>query len=101
MCVFHNGQENAGLVEHHDPISNNVKVLLLEHGFYVCRKAEEVRLIDVQTSPPPALEVDHGTPMTTGYGTAPVAMDHCPSMTDAAVASAPRSVSRSIDVPKR
>ncbi|XP_053239787.1 zinc finger protein 395 [Podarcis raffonei] len=102
VYVFYKGQEAPGLVEHHDLFSNEVKVLLLEQGFYVCRKAEEVRLANIQALPLPALEMDLGSPATTGYDAVPVAMDHGPTMEAAAAAApGPRSVSRSIDVPKR
>ncbi|XP_048372826.1 zinc finger protein 395 [Sphaerodactylus townsendi] len=101
VYVFHNGQENAGLVDHHDRMSNEVKVLLLEQGFHVCRKAKEVRLAEVPIPPLPTLQMDHGTATVTGYGTAPVAMEQCPTTAPVATGSAPRSVSRNIDVPKR
>ncbi|XP_054844506.1 zinc finger protein 395 [Eublepharis macularius] len=101
VYVFYNGQENAGLVDHHDLVSNEVKVLLLEQGFHICRKATEVRLAEVQVSPLPTLEMDHGTPTTMGYSSLPVAMEHSPTTAPVTVASVPRSVSRNIDVPKR
>lgn len=78
-----------------------MKVLLLEQGFHICRKAKEVRLAEVQIPPLPALEMDHGTPTTMGYSTVPVAMEQCPATAPIATASAPRLVSRNIDVPKR
>uniref|UniRef100_A0A8D2IQL7 Zinc finger protein 395 n=1 Tax=Varanus komodoensis TaxID=61221 RepID=A0A8D2IQL7_VARKO len=76
-CAFYNGQESAGLGERHELGSCDVE---MEQGFCVSRTAEEARLPDAQPSALPALEVDHA---------------------NAAVAPAPRSVSRSIDVPKR
>ncbi|XP_058020763.1 zinc finger protein 395 isoform X1 [Ahaetulla prasina] len=101
VYVFYNGQESAGLVEYHDPVSHEVKVLLPEKGFYVTRKDEEVRLAEVVMSPLPKLEMDHGTPTTMDYSPVPVVMEHCTSAADFAVTSALRSVSRNIDVPKR
>ncbi|XP_061482123.1 zinc finger protein 395 [Rhineura floridana] len=102
VYVTYNGQENAGLVEHHDLVNNEVKVLLLEQGFYICRKAEEVRLANIRGSPLPALEMDCGTPTTMDYSTVPATMEHCPTAVVAvAAAPGPRSVSRNIDVPKR
>ncbi|XP_053105332.1 zinc finger protein 395 [Hemicordylus capensis] len=100
VYVFYNGQENAALVDHHDPVNNEVKVFLVEQGFHVCRKAKEVRLAEAQVSPLPALEMEYEAPMPMGYSAVPVAMDHSPTTT-AAMESAPRSVSRNIDVPKR
>ncbi|XP_013914258.1 PREDICTED: zinc finger protein 395 [Thamnophis sirtalis] len=101
VYVFYNGQESAGLVEYHDPVSHEVKVLLPEKGFYVTRKDDEVRLAEVMMSPLPKLEMDLGTPTTMDYSPVPVVMEHCTSAADIAVTSALRSVSRSIDVPKR
>ncbi|XP_060106369.1 zinc finger protein 395 [Heteronotia binoei] len=101
VYVFYNGQENAGLVDHHDPKSNEVKVLLLEQGIHICRKAQEVRLAELQIPALPTFEMDHGTPTTVGYSTVPVAMEQCPTTAPVATASAPRLVSRNIDVPKR
>lgn len=101
VYVFYNGQENAGLVEHHDIVNNEVKVLLVEQGFHVCRKAQEVRLAEVQMSPLPAPEMDCGTSTMMDFGHVPEE-DNCPAIgTAAATASASRSVSRNIDVPKR
>ncbi|XP_044306226.1 zinc finger protein 395 [Varanus komodoensis] len=97
-CAFYNGQESAGLGERHELGSCDVE---MEQGFCVSRTAEEARLPDAQPSALPALEVDHASPAPVGYGSTPVAMEHGPSVADAAVAPAPRSVSRSIDVPKR
>lgn len=82
-------------------MSNEVKVLLLEQGFHVCRKANEVRLAEVQIPPLPDLEMDHGTPTAMSYSTVPVAMEQCQTTAPVSTASAPRSVSRNIDVPKR
>uniref|UniRef100_A0A8C3SBW6 Zinc finger protein 395 n=1 Tax=Chelydra serpentina TaxID=8475 RepID=A0A8C3SBW6_CHESE len=87
VSVTYNGQECAGLVEQHNQLSDEVKVLLLEQGLHTCWKTEDVRLAEMQRSPPPALPMDH-SPAT--------AMDHSP-----ATGSVQRSVSRNIDVPKR
>ncbi|XP_067426032.1 zinc finger protein 395 isoform X2 [Emydura macquarii macquarii] len=87
--VTYNGQECAGLVEQHNQMSDEVKVLLLEKGLHTCWKTEDVRLAEIQRSPPPTLPMDH-SPDT--------AMDHSP---DAVTGSVQRSVSRNIDVPKR
>lgn len=88
-------------MEYHDLVSHEVKVLLPEKGFYVTRKTEEVRLAEVGMSPLPKLEMDQGTPTTMDYNPVPVVMKHCTSAADIAVTSSLRSVSRSIDVPKR
>lgn len=89
------------MVEHHDIVNNEVKVLLVEQGFHVCRKAQEVRLAEVQMSPLPAPEMDCGTSTMMDFGHVPEE-DNCPAIgTAAATASASRSVSRNIDVPKR
>lgn len=90
------------MVEHHDLVNNEVKVLLVEQGFHVCRKAKEVRLAVVQMPPLPALEMDCGAPTSMSYSAVPMGAEHCPATGAAtATASAPRSVSRNIDVPKR
>ncbi|KAJ7341353.1 hypothetical protein JRQ81_005350 [Phrynocephalus forsythii] len=98
VLVFCNGQEEAGLVERHDPASNEVKVLMLEKkGFSVSRKAEEVRLADSHTLPVSNLEADHGR----SCHAVPVAPEGHPTTSEAVTPAAPRSVSRNIDVPKR
>ncbi|XP_059584332.1 zinc finger protein 395 [Alligator mississippiensis] len=81
VYVTYNGQECASLVEQHDPGSDEVKVLLLEQGLHACWKLEDVRVAEIQRSPPPALPMDQSPTPTPG-----------PSQ---------RSVSRNIDVPKR
>uniref|UniRef100_A0ABM5FAJ5 Zinc finger protein 395 n=1 Tax=Pogona vitticeps TaxID=103695 RepID=A0ABM5FAJ5_9SAUR len=103
VLVFCNGQEEAGLVEQHDPASNEVKVLMPEKGFLVSRKAEEVRLADCQALTAPTLEMDHERTAVARScsSTISVAMEDHPTTSDAVMASAPRSVSRNIDVPKR
>ncbi|KAH0622919.1 hypothetical protein JD844_025816 [Phrynosoma platyrhinos] len=80
------------MVEHHDRDSNEVKISLPEQGFSVCRKAEEVRLADVQTLPCLPLEMERSSGMTVGFDAIPVAMEDCPTTTADAVASALRSV---------
>ncbi|XP_042302912.1 zinc finger protein 395 [Sceloporus undulatus] len=101
VCFFCNGQEKTGLMEHHDSDSNEVKVLLPEQGFSVCRKAEEVRLANAQVLPCPPLEMEHSTHAAAGFDAMAMAMEDCPTSTADAVASALRSVSQNIDVPKR
>ncbi|KAM9155365.1 zinc finger protein 395 isoform 1-T1 [Pangshura tecta] len=87
VYVTYNGQECAGLVEQHNQLKDEVQVLLLEQGVHACWKTEDVRLAEMQRSPPPTLPMDH-SPAT--------AMDQSP-----ATGSVQRSVSRNIDVPKR
>ncbi|XP_075779402.1 zinc finger protein 395 isoform X2 [Pelodiscus sinensis] len=89
VYVTYNGQECAGLVEQHSQPDDEVKVLLPEQGLQACWKAEDVRLAEIQTSLPPPLPMDHSPP---------AAMEQSPTV---ATGSAPRSVSRNIDVPKR
>nr|XP_006116781.1 zinc finger protein 395 isoform X1 [Pelodiscus sinensis]XP_006116782.1 zinc finger protein 395 isoform X2 [Pelodiscus sinensis] len=86
VYVTYNGQECAGLVEQHSQPDDEVKVLLPEQGLQACWKAEDVRLAEIQTPLPPPLPMDHSPP---------AAMEQSPT------GSAPRSVSRNIDVPKR
>ncbi|XP_065443523.1 zinc finger protein 395 isoform X5 [Chrysemys picta bellii] len=87
VYVTYNGQECAGLVEQHSQLNDEVQVLLEVQGVHTCWKTEDVRLAEMQRSPPPTLPMDH-SPAT--------AMDQSP-----ATGSVQRSVSRNIDVPKR
>uniref|UniRef100_A0A8D0GDQ0 Zinc finger protein 395 n=1 Tax=Sphenodon punctatus TaxID=8508 RepID=A0A8D0GDQ0_SPHPU len=96
VSIMYNGQECAGLVDQHNPMIDEVKVLLPEQGVHLCRKAEEVKLAEI---PPPLeiLPVDQGgLPSAMDYSPVAVAMDQSPPS-----GSALRSVSRNIDVPKR
>uniref|UniRef100_A0A8C8BF41 Zinc finger protein 395 n=1 Tax=Otus sunia TaxID=257818 RepID=A0A8C8BF41_9STRI len=77
VLVTYNGQECAGLVEQHNPLSDKVKVLLPEQGLQACWRAQDVRPAALQ---PPVL------PAAGGPGPAEVLQ---------------RSVSSNIDVPKR
>uniref|UniRef100_A0A8D0FSN1 Zinc finger protein 395 n=1 Tax=Strix occidentalis caurina TaxID=311401 RepID=A0A8D0FSN1_STROC len=77
VLVTYNGQECAGLVEQHNPLSDKVKVLLPEQGLQACWRAQDVRLAALQ---PPIL------PAAGGPGPAETLQ---------------RSVSSNIDVPKR
>ncbi|NXT01713.1 ZN395 protein, partial [Jacana jacana] len=74
VLVTYNGQECAGLVEQHNPLSDKVKVLLPEQGLQACWRVQDVRPAALQ---PPALP---------GPGPAEALQ---------------RSVSSNIDVPKR
>ncbi|XP_074009833.1 zinc finger protein 395 [Numenius arquata] len=77
VLVTYNGQECAGLVEQHNPLSDKVKVLLPEQGLQACWRMQDVRPAALQ---PPAL------PAAGGPSPAEVLQ---------------RSVSSNIDVPKR
>ncbi|NXX46531.1 ZN395 protein, partial [Tricholaema leucomelas] len=77
VLLTYSGQEAAGLVEQHNQLSEKVKVLLPEQGLQTCWRAQDVRPATLQ---PPAL------PAASGPGAAEVLQ---------------RSVSSSIDVPKR
>uniref|UniRef100_A0A8C3PI42 Zinc finger protein 395 n=1 Tax=Calidris pygmaea TaxID=425635 RepID=A0A8C3PI42_9CHAR len=77
VLVTYNGQECAGLVEQHNPLSEKVKVLLPEQGLQACWRVQDVRPAALQ---PPAL------PAAGGPGPAEALQ---------------RSVSSNIDVPKR
>lgn len=77
VLVTYNGQECAGLVEQHNPLSDKVKVLLPEQGLQTCWRVQDVRPAVLQ---PPNLPAAGG-----------------PSSAEALQ----RSVSNSIDVPKR
>lgn len=83
VYITHNGKERVGLVEQHNHIDDEVKVFVLELGLHLCRKTEDVRLAEA----PKTMNVpmEH-TPATSTVGPNNVAQ---------------RSVSRSIDVPKR
>lgn len=77
VLVTYNGQECAGLVEQHNPLSDKVKVLLPEQGLQACWRVQDVQPAVLQPSTLPA---------TAGPGPAEVLQ---------------RSVSSNIDVPKR
>ncbi|XP_040454448.1 LOW QUALITY PROTEIN: zinc finger protein 395 [Falco naumanni] len=77
VLITYNGQECTGLVEQHNPLSDKVKVLLPEQGLQACWRVQDVRPAILQ---PPAL------PTASGPGPAEALQ---------------RSVSSSIDVPKR
>ena len=77
VLVTYNGQECAGLVEQHNPLSDKVKVLLPEQGLQACWRVQDVQLAALQ---PPAL---------------PAAGSPSPAEV------LQRSVSSNIDVPKR
>nr|DBA25463.1 TPA: hypothetical protein GDO54_009844 [Pyxicephalus adspersus] len=83
VYITHNGREWAGLVEQHNHIDDEVKVFVLEQGLHLCRKTEDVRLAE--------------TPKHMGV---PMEQSLCASPAMPA-SVAQRSVSRSIDVPKR
>ncbi|CAH2245558.1 zinc finger 395 [Pelobates cultripes] len=83
VCITHNGKECVGLVEQHNHVDDEVKLFVLELGLHLCRKMEDVRLADIQKSVP--YPVEHTIPANLG----------------ATSSTTPRSVSRSIDVPKR
>ncbi|XP_054035732.1 zinc finger protein 395 [Dryobates pubescens] len=77
VLLTYSGQECAGLVEQHSQLSDKVKVLLPEQGLQTCWRVQDVRLAPLQ---PPAL------PAASAPSAAEVLQ---------------RSVSSSIDVPKR
>ncbi|XP_074904982.1 zinc finger protein 395 isoform X2 [Buteo buteo] len=77
VLVTYNGQECAGLVEQHNPLSDKVKVLLPEQGLQACWRVQDVRPAPLQ---PPTL------PAAGSPGPAEALQ---------------RSVSSNIDVPKR
>lgn len=77
VLVTYNGQECAGLTEQHNLLSDKVKVLLPEQGLQTCWRAQEVRPAMLQPPTHPAAS--------------------SPSSAEALQ----RSVSNSIDVPKR
>ncbi|NWZ47413.1 ZN395 protein, partial [Haliaeetus albicilla] len=77
VLVTYNGQECAGLVEQHNPLSDKVKVLLPEQGLQACWRIQDVRPAPLQ---PPTL------PAAGSPGPAEALQ---------------RSVSSNIDVPKR
>ncbi|XP_053315453.1 zinc finger protein 395 [Spea bombifrons] len=81
VFITHNGRECVGLVEQHNHIDDEVKLFVLELGLHLCRKTEDVRLAEAQRASP----MEQSLPA--GFGAVPV--------------PAQRSVSRSIDVPKR
>ncbi|XP_004707775.3 zinc finger protein 395 [Echinops telfairi] len=78
VCVWHGGQECAGLVEQHSWAEDKVTVWLLDQKLQICCRAEEVWLASLQGAIPQA-----------------------PPMEQGAQAPAYRPVSRNIDVPKR
>ncbi|XP_062474528.1 zinc finger protein 395 isoform X2 [Pezoporus occidentalis] len=77
VLITYNGQECAGLVEQHNPLSDKMKVLLPEQGLQACWRVQDVRPAMLQ---PPTLPAAGG-----------------PTPADALQ----RSVSSNIDVPKR
>lgn len=77
VLVTYNGQECAGLVEQHNPLSDKVKVLLPEQGLQACWRVQDVQPAPLQ---PPTL------PAASSPGPAEALQ---------------RSVSSNIDVPKR
>ncbi|KAM4694996.1 zinc finger protein 395 isoform 2-T2 [Discoglossus pictus] len=79
VYITHNGKEYAGLVEQHNHVDDEVKVYVFELGLHLCRKMEDVRLAETQRN--------MGFPMEQAPPTSPTATS--------------RSVSCSIDVPKR
>ncbi|KAM4772505.1 zinc finger protein 395 [Rhinophrynus dorsalis] len=83
VYITHNGKECAGLVEQHNHVDDEVKLFVFELGLHLCRKMEDVRLAE--------------TPKAMGF---PVEQT-LPTSPGAAPSTAQRSVSRSIDVPKR
>ncbi|XP_040204056.1 zinc finger protein 395 isoform X1 [Rana temporaria] len=83
VYITHNGKEWVGLVEQHNHVDDEVKIFVLELGLHLCRKTEDVRLVE--------------TPRATS-----MPMEQTLSTSPAGPASvAQRSVSCSIDVPKR
>lgn len=77
VLVTYNGQECAGHTEQHNLLSDKVKVLLPEQGLQTCWRAQEVRPAMLQ---PPA---------------------HPAAGSPSSAEALQRSVSSSIDVPKR
>ncbi|CAI9563360.1 unnamed protein product [Staurois parvus] len=83
VYITHNGKEWVGLVEQHNHVDDEVKIFVLELGLHLCRKTEDVRLVE--------------TPKAMG-----ILMEQTLSTSPAGpINVAQRSVSRSIDVPKR
>ncbi|XP_029452048.1 zinc finger protein 395 isoform X2 [Rhinatrema bivittatum] len=77
VCITHNGHPCLGLVEQHNHVDDEVTVFLPVQGLRACRKMEDVRLAEMPL---------------------PAAPEHCTAVHPQAT---PRSVSCSIDVPKR
>ncbi|XP_030066513.1 zinc finger protein 395-like [Microcaecilia unicolor] len=77
VYIMHNGHKCHGLVEQHNPMNDEVTVFLPEQGLRTSRKMEDVRLAEISL------------PTASEYNT--------PDPSEAAS----RSVSSSIDVPKR
>nr|XP_060610674.1 zinc finger protein 395 [Anolis sagrei ordinatus] len=99
--VFCSEQDQTGLMEHHDCASDEVKALLPENRFPICRKVEEVQTAEAPMLRMPALDAQQAITTTLGFGTIPMSTEDCPATVNAAVVSALRSVSQNIDVPKR
>ncbi|KAM8954173.1 zinc finger protein 395 [Pelodytes ibericus] len=83
VYITHNGRECAGLVEQHNHVDDEVKLFVFELGLHLCRKMEDVRLAEAHKVPAYPMEQVH-----------PISLGTTPSPNS-------RSVSRSIDVPKR
>ncbi|XP_075057264.1 zinc finger protein 395 [Mixophyes fleayi] len=83
VFITHNGKESAGLVEQHNHVDDEVKLFVFELGLHLCRKIEDVRLAETHKT--------MSLPMEQTLSSSPVASS----------SAAQRSVSRSIDVPKR
>ncbi|XP_069089869.1 zinc finger protein 395 isoform X2 [Pleurodeles waltl] len=81
VLVTHKGRECVSFVEQHNHVDDEVKVFIPEQKLYISRKMEDVRLTDVQMHQ----HFEHSLSIVSSEPTE--------------VAS--RSVSRSIDVPKR
>ncbi|KAM5165507.1 zinc finger protein 395 [Mantella aurantiaca] len=83
VYITHNGMERVGLVEQHNHVDDEVKIFVLELGLHLCRKTEDVRLVET----PKAMSM----PMEQTLPACPLGPANV----------AQRSVSCSIDVPKR
>ncbi|OCT81440.1 zinc finger protein 395-like [Xenopus laevis] len=83
VYITHNGKEYVGLVEQHNHVDDEVKLFVFELGLHLCRKMEDVRL--AETPKPLSSPTEQTLPTSPG----------------ATSTTAQRSVSRSIDVPKR
>ncbi|XP_068136164.1 zinc finger protein 395 [Hyperolius riggenbachi] len=83
VYITHNGKEWVGLVEQHNHVDDEVKIFVFELGLHLCRKTEDVRLAETPKNMSMAME-----------------QTLCASPV-ASASVAQRSVSRSIDVPKR
>ncbi|KAE8605519.1 hypothetical protein XENTR_v10015183 [Xenopus tropicalis] len=83
VYITHNGREYVGAVEQHNHVDDEVKLFVFELGLHLCRKMEDVRL--AETHKPMSSPTEQTLPTSPG----------------ATSTTAQRSVSRSIDVPKR